>query len=130
MKKSVFKIMAIVLVCILALSSCSRKNLQYGIEFYGGDPAYQGVRDITIWAGKHVVIPSEYNGLPVKSLDDDNWLKLPSIYETLILPETIEQIDRDFYDKASRHLKYNEYDNAYYLGTKDNPYFALSSSVN
>ena len=106
-------------------SACSQNDTQDGIEFYNRNAAFQGVRDITIRAGKHVVIPAEYNGLPVRSLRDDNWLKLPSIYETLILPETIEHIYRDFYGNASRNLKYNEYGNGLYLGTEDNPYFAF-----
>ena len=130
MKKNVTKILLFSIICALAFSSCSYSKTQNGIEFLGGNPAFQGVRDITFWAGKHVVIPAEYNGLPVRSLRDDDWLKLPSIYETLILPETIEIIGRDFYENASKKLKYNEYGNGLYLGTENNPYFAFIKPKN
>lgn len=43
---------------------------------------------------------------------------------TVILPETVTSISRNaFYD--CNNLVYNEYDNAYYLGSETNPYFAL-----
>ncbi len=125
MKKSVIKILVVFMISTLVFSACSSNETQDGIEFYDGNPMFQGVRDITVWAGKHVVIPAEYNGLPVKSLNDDSWLEIPSIYETLILPETIEHIYRDFYENASKNLKYNEYGNGLYLGTENNPYFAF-----
>ena len=120
------KIIALVLIisCALLCTACFETELDHGIEYRDHD-ASAVVRDITIWAGEHVVIPSHHNGLPVVGLMEDTWLKLPSIYKTLILPDTILSIDRDFYDNASKYLQYNEYDNALYLGTEDNPYFAL-----
>ena len=119
-----FIAMALIIFCALGLVSCGERNLHNGVEYriYRGGAS---VRDITIWAGTHVVIEAEYDGHPVIGLGDDSWLKLPSIYKTLILPETLQYIDRDFYNNASKQLQYNEYDNAYYLGTEDNPYFAL-----
>ena len=119
-----FIAMALIIFCAFGMVSCQRENLSNGIEYRTySNGAY--VRDITIWAGTNVVIEAEYDGKPVIGLGDETWLKLPSIYKTLILPETIQRIDRDFYDNASNQLQYNEYDNAYYLGTEDNPYFAL-----
>ena len=119
-----FIAMILIIFCAIGLVSCGERNLHNGIEYriYRGGAS---VRDITIWAGTHVVIEAEYDGHPVIGLGDDSWLKLPSIYKTLILPETLQYIDRDFYNNASKQLQYNEYDNAYYLGTEDNPYFAL-----
>ena len=123
MKKQIAAL-ALVLSCALLCTACFETELDHGIE-YRDHGESSVVRDITIWAGEHVVIPSHHNGLPVVGLGEDNWLKLPSIYKTLILPDTILSIDRDFYSQASKYLQYNEYDNALYLGTKDNPYFAL-----
>lgn len=119
-----FIAMALIIFCAVGLVSCEKRNLHNGIEY---STHFNGatVRDITIWAGTHVVIEAEYNGCPVIGLWDESWFRLPSIYKTLILPETLQYIDRDFYDNASKQLQYNEYDNAYYLGTEDNPYFAL-----
>ena len=88
---------------------------------------YYAVNDITFWAGEHVEIPAEHNGNTVTRLNDkkSNILELPSIYKTLVLPETIEMIYSNFYYNASESLQYNEYDNGLYLGTEDNPYFAF-----
>ncbi len=123
MKKRIV-ILAFLLVVSMICTACSSVALKNGIEYrtYSSGSA---VRDITIWAGTYVEIDSEYGGKPVTSLGEESWFKLPSIYTTLILPETLNNIDRDFYDNASKYLEYNEYSNAYYLGTKDNPYFAL-----
>lgn len=116
--------LTLIILCAFLVVSCDDVELHNGVEYryYG---AGASVRDITIWAGTHVVIEAEYNCQPVIELGDESWFKLPSIYQTLILPETIQSVDRDFYYNASTWLQYNEYDNAYYLGTADNPYFAL-----
>ena len=83
------------------------------------------VRDITRWAGSRVVIPSEIDGKPVVSLNDRGEWILPNRSREIILPDTIESINQNFYESASPQLRYNEYGNALYLGTEDNPYFAL-----
>jgi len=116
--------LSLILTCALLCTACFDRFLDNGIEYRDHD-ASSIVRDITIWAGEHVVIPSHHNGLPVVGLMESSWLKLPSIYRTLILPDTIVGVEREFYDNASKYLQYNEYDNALYLGTEDNPYFAL-----
>lgn len=116
--------LALIICCAFLVVSCNNVKLHNGVEYLNYHTG-SSVRDITIWAGTHVVIEAEYNDQPVIELGDESWLKLPSIYQTLILPETIQSVDRDFYDNASDWLQYNEYDNALYLGTEDNPYFAL-----
>ena len=123
MKKRIIALILII-ACAFLVVSCDDSELHNGVKYHSYTNG-ASVRDITIWAGTHVVIEAEYDGQPVVSLNDESWFKLPSIYKTLILPETIQYIDRDFYDNASNQLQYNEYDNAYYLGTPDNPYFAL-----
>jgi len=44
--------------------------------------------------------------------------------ETVILPDSVESIDSEFCINTP-NLKLVEFDNAYYLGTKSNPYFVL-----
>ena len=67
-----------------------------------------------------LIIPETYQGIPVTGIN------ILSIYlstiETLIIPNSIEYI----YDLPnSNSLKYNEYDNALYLGNDENPYLVL-----
>ena len=119
-----------IVVSIIFSSCASMKNrkIENGIVYstYSG-ANYVSVLDITFKAGKNVVIPAEHNGLPITILDEHKSLYLDSYarYETLILPESIERIDDSFYYNASNKLQDNEYGNGLYLGTKDNPYFAL-----
>lgn len=126
--KSNIRILILLMVLIIALNcvSCQKRELDNGMEYYLSS-SYYGVTDITFEAGKHVEIPAEHDGHCVTFLSDrDSGLfELPAIYQTLILPETIEIISQNFYYYASENLQYNEYDNGLYLGTKDNPYFAF-----
>ncbi|MBE6609901.1 MAG: leucine-rich repeat domain-containing protein [Ruminococcaceae bacterium] len=48
----------------------------------------------------------------------------------LILPETLRWFNYNYYTMTREmpNLKFNEYENGKYLGTKDNPYFALIKS--
>ena len=102
--------LALIICCAFLVVSCNNVKLHNGVEYLNYHTG-SSVRDITIWAGTHVVIEAEYNDQPVIELGDESWLKLPSIYQTLILPETIQSVDRDFYYNASTWLQYNEYDN-------------------
>ena len=43
---------------------------------------------------------------------------------SIILPKSITHINRNVFDRCNK-LVYNEFDSALYLGTTDNPYFAL-----
>ena len=131
MSKMKFKITLLFILLMLSIfcSSCiDGRDMEDGFAFYyNSSTDDQSIYDITIAAGVHVVLPSEHNGHPITSLNDtDSTLfELPAIYQTLILPDTLKTINRNFYYGASKFLKYNEYDNGLYLGTKDNPYFAF-----
>lgn len=46
---------------------------------------------------------------------------------TITISESVMSIGCGFY--GCNALKYNQYDNAYYLGSKDNPYFALIKAI-
>jgi hypothetical protein len=47
---------------------------------------------------------------------------------TVTLPNTLLAIEKDAFANCT-NLAYNQYDNAYYLGTSDNPYYALIAAV-
>lgn len=68
-----------------------------------------------------IEIPSEYLGKPIVELTG------MSIYPNLrhiTIPNSIRSINKHAFD-GNKHLQYNEYDNAYYLGNDENPYLVL-----
>ena len=67
--------------------------------------------------GGDIVIPEGVVSLGYGAFDDD--VKISSV----TLPESIRSCSSFFNDRKG--LRKNKYDNAYYLGTKDNPYFYL-----
>lgn len=71
-----------------------------------------------------LIIPSKYNGLPVKEITSNAMTTFRIKASTCIIPETITTIP-----SGGPNLVFNNclnvYDNGYYLGTKDNPYFAF-----
>ena len=48
--------------------------------------------------------------------------------ETITIPESILSIDEEAFPDC-KSLKYNEYDNAYYLGNSSNPYLVLVKAI-
>ena len=99
---------------------------------------------------RHVTIPSEYNKLPVagiqdKAFDDCRYIKSVELPQSLKIignrafywcksltsieiPDSVTSIGFDAFDDCAS-LEFNEYGGAYYLGSKDNPYFALIEAV-
>ncbi len=75
-----------------------------------------------------ISIASYYNGLPVTSIGEYAFYKCSSL-TSIIIGNGVTSIGYDAFYKCSS-LKYNEYDNAKYLGNKNNPYVALIQSKN
>lgn len=86
-----------------------KENVGYAVKGYIGNVNF-------------VEIPALYNGEPVLAINDRSFS-----YDNVVsitIPTTIRYIRKDaFLDCAS--LVFNEYDNAYYIGTSENPYYAL-----
>ncbi len=72
-----------------------------------------------------IVVPDEYEGKPVMGIANDAFQRAYAYGETFILSENIFYFDSIILRSNARKLKYNEYENGQYLGTKDNPYYAL-----
>ncbi len=78
------------------------------------------------WSGTDLVIPSHYEGNPVKQISSSAFTQNGEI-RTVTLPETITAIGAGAFDGMSG-LQFNRYGGALYLGTATNPYFALIRS--
>ena len=70
-----------------------------------------------------IIIPSEYNGLPVVGINDSAFENEKKI-KCIILPNCITYIGSSAFDGCDS-LNYNIYDEGYYLGNAENKYFAL-----
>ncbi len=72
---------------------------------------------------EHVEIPSKIRGLEVTEIYSYAFHNSEFVTE-ISIPNTINTLHRDTF-KYCKNLKYNEYDNALYLGNKQNPYVVL-----
>lgn len=70
-----------------------------------------------------VIIPETHNGLPVVEIGEQAFINCENI-ERLSIPSSIRVISPSAFD-GCQNLRYNEYDNAYYLGNDKNPYVVL-----
>lgn len=93
-----------------------------------------------------IVIPIEYNGLPVTSIGNDAFKGCTSLANVTIsesvtsigssaflgctsltkitIPDSVTSINNYVFPNSAS-LQYNEFDNAYYLGNENNPYMVL-----
>ncbi len=87
---------------------------------------------VTDYDGKlDVVVPAEFNGLPVKEIDGyafHNGFNVGSMITSISIPDSITRIGSDAFHNCDR-LQYNEYGGAKYLGNANNPYVALVGVV-
>ena len=122
----------------------------YGLEYtLNADESSYSVTGIGECEATEIVIPKMYKGLPVTSIGFEafwNCTSLTSVeipdsvtsigdgafyncssITSLIIPDSVTYIS-DFAFRGCTNLKYNEYDNAFYLGNKGNPYLILIKS--
>lgn len=128
MKKVSVKILLCILLFVFAFSfvGCEKRNELFidGVQYeYDKESKTYYVEEITFWAGINVEILSEIDGILVTEIRGrSQWLELPAIVRNLTIPETIKYVDWDLI-RNCHNLVFNEDDDGYYLGTKDNPYF-------
>lgn len=104
---------------------CGKYRSSEGLEYEReGDEYY--VVGIGSCADDIVIIPETYDGLPVTGIEDGAFED--SYIEGVIITEQIMYIGQSAFDNCTS-LKYNVYDNAYYLGNDDNKYVALVSGI-
>lgn len=116
------------LVVTLAFTGCGDSNevgsaLEYEEITENGKTVAYSVKGIGEETDTDIVIPSTHNKKPVTSIADNAFRGCDTL-TSITVPNSITSIgSRAFEDCKS--LKYNEYDNAYYIGNKRNPYLIL-----
>lgn len=149
MKK--FLVFLLLFLSSTALVACGTETITptEGLEYKVLENGTYEVSGIGTASDFEIVIPAEYNGKPVSSVADSAFKEcynLKSVVisngissigqgafssctslSTVTLPKTLNSVGTGAF-LGCDSLAYNEYDNAKYLGSSDNPYLALISS--
>lgn len=138
---ALFALLIAIVLLVVFLPNSPSSYLEF--ESYYPNYTVVGLKDKN---REEIVIPAKYKGKEVTKIDDyafkdstnlkkitignnvryieDNvFLGCDSLTE-IILPNSIREIDSYAFTSIDS-LKFNEYDNAYYLGNESNPYIAL-----
>lgn len=99
----------------------------YGLEynFYDDYYAVRGCFDDSI---EYIEIPSTYKGLPVKEIETYAFRNNKSLKKVLI-PDSIEIVEAGVFSECD-NLQFNKFENAYYLGNDNNPFYVLVKCAN
>ena len=121
------KIIAIaLLVCLCtALCACQRQpgeeSRGLALELNESGTAYT-VIGMGKCKDKDVLIPKEYNGLPITAIGEYAFRN--EAVEKITVTENIVSIAYNAFDGCAA-LSYNTYETVNYMGTEENPYYAL-----
>lgn len=92
------------------------------------DGSYYTFGNIGDFNGTELVIPAYYNGIPIKKLSSSTFIgTYRDQIKTVSIPDTVEEIAvRIYSDIKDRYpMTFNEYNNGYYLGNAENPFYAF-----
>ena len=103
-------------------TECGAKEASEGLVFYPRGQSYYAVKGIGTCTDTDIVIPYEYNGLPVKEIAQDAFLWESSL-TSITIPDSITKIGINALGYSN--FSYNEYENGLYLGNSHNPYRVL-----
>ena len=106
-------------------TECGAKEASEGLVFYPRGQSrgsYYAVTGIGTCTDTDIVIPYEYNGLPVKEIAQEAFLWESSL-TSITIPDSITKIGRNALGYSN--FSYNEYENGLYLGNSHNPYLVL-----
>ncbi len=126
MKKiKIFALAAALLICVL-LASCTRKpgeesrGLAFSLNEDGASYTVTGIGECN---DTDVLIPKEYNGLPVTAIGE--YAFRGTDITKITVTENIVSIAADAFDGCEA-LAYNTYETVSYIGTEQNPYYAIA----
>lgn len=136
-----FAILIGLIILVVLLPNSPASYLEFELDY--PDYVVIGLRDKN---REEIVVPETYNGKKVTEIKDEAFKNCTNLRKItvgnnvrtigdsafagcyslteIILPNSITEIDSYTFSSVSS-LKFNEYDNAYYLGNEDNPYVAL-----
>ena len=92
------------------------------------DGSYYTFGNLGDFNGTELVIPAYYNGIPIKKLSSSTFIgTYRDQIKTVSIPDTVEEIAVYIYsDIKDRYpMTFNEYNNGYYLGNAENPFYAF-----
>ena len=92
------------------------------------DGSYYTFSHLGDFNGTELVIPAYYNGIPIKKLSSSAFSGTNrDQIKTVSIPETVEEISVHIYSaiKDRYPMQFNEYNNGYYLGNAENPFYAF-----
>ncbi|MBQ9748689.1 MAG: leucine-rich repeat protein [Clostridia bacterium] len=98
-----------------------------GLSFFAMESGRARLSALGTWNGTTLVLPSVYDGMPVTEIAADA-LRTGTMIRTILLPDTMLCIPAEEI-KALPNLNYNVYEGLCYLGTAENPYYALICPV-
>ncbi len=134
---------------------CKQKSADYvsvGLRYkINDDNNSYSVIGIGTCTDVDVIIPNEYNNLPVTGIGEKAFINHPN-FKKIIIPSSVVSIGNSAFENCHKlkqielsdgiknigkyafdncpKLEYNTFDDAKYLGNKDNPYIALISVTN
>ena len=115
------------IACIFALTSCSgndgKPSKRLALELSAEGDSYTGV-GMGKCKDKEIVIPREYKGLPVTAIGE--YAFSGSDITKITVTENIVSIAENAFENCSS-LVYNMHEGICYIGSAENPYYALIS---
>ncbi len=100
-----------------------------GLRLYlSDDGSYYTFTGVSNFDATELVIPAYYNGIPIKKLASSALdCTRKGTVKTVSIPDTVEEIAVHIYSdiKDQYSIKFNEFNNGYYLGNAENPFYAL-----
>lgn len=105
---------------------CGSEGLEYALRPDGMSYAVIGIGD---FKGTDLVIPGTYNGLPVTEIGTEAFYRCYHL-TSIVIPDSITAFGEVCCPDLTPYVRnegfrYNEYDNAYYIGNSSNPYLLL-----
>lgn len=124
-----FFVFIFIIACLALFASCGEEYSK-GLEYDTQNGNYTTVYSMGDCKDAKIIIPEQAAGKEVIRVHSLKSSFDASHVTEIILPETLRWFNYNYYKiaQAMPNLKFNEYGNAKYLGTKDNPYFALIKS--
>ncbi len=146
-----FAFALLAVLCVLSFSSCTSSPEYFELGDYRYTVENQEVTIVGYRGNEeHVVIPESIDGMPVATIEEYAFVGNQNVLSVTI-PDTVKEIQGNAFDRCSalesvslgngiraidflafyrcNNLKYNEYENGYYLGNEENPYIALISVI-